>query len=174
MRPTKWTKEAIDKAFDDFVKQHGRLPTKDEMYGKYKGSFPWPLSVKTAGGMTVREYFETYYARYLNRCRSKVYSQRTKEYWVKDFKTQYINYGCPSEDEYNRRRRPNTPNTQTFAKIIGVVTWGEVLDYCGFEKYPKAELSGEVIFDETPENYRRLNIKLQEVLSSVQHRKTEK
>ena len=35
MRPRKWTETAIQQAFDNFIKQYDRLPTKQEMYEKY-------------------------------------------------------------------------------------------------------------------------------------------
>ena len=59
-------------------------------------------------------------------------------------------------------RKSQTPNTQTIAKIIGVTTWYEVLDYCGFIK--NVELKGELIFEETLEKYQALNNKLQTLI----------
>lgn len=89
-----------------------------------------------------------------------------KEYWVDDFKKQYAKHNHPIESEYNALREPKTPNTQTLAKIIGVSTWGEVLNYCGFEKDPKVELRAELDFEETLDNYQKLNSKLQEILKN--------
>lgn len=166
MRPRKWTETAIQQAFDDFVKTHNRLPTKQEMYEKYNGKFPRPLSVKLTLGMTLNEYFKTNYITYFNRCQSGVYGRMPKEYWIENFKKQYIQYGCPVECLYNKLRNPQTPNTQTLAKIIGVSTWGEVLNYCGFEKDTKVELSAELDFEETLDNYQKLNSKLQEILKN--------
>ena len=166
MRPRKWTETAIQQAFDDFVKTHNRLPTKQEMYEKYNGKFPRPLSVKLTLGMTLSEYFKTNYITYFNRCQSRVYGRMPKEYWIDDFKKQYIQYGCPVECLYNKLRNPQTPNTQTLAKIIGVTNWCEILDYCGFTK-EKRELDGELLFEETLENYQALNNKLQNLIKNL-------
>lgn len=168
MRPRKWTETAIQQAFDDFIKTHNRLPTKQEMYEKYNGKFPRPLSVKLALGKTIGEYLETNYTSYLQRCQSRVYGRMPKEYWIQDFKKQYTKLNHPIESEYNALREPRTPNTQTLAKIIGVSTWGEVLNYCGFEKDTKVELRAELDFEETLDNYQKLNSKLQEIIKNFE------
>ena len=164
----KWTKNTINQAFDEFVKKYDRLPTREEMYKKYRGKFPRPLSVKIAFDMTLSEYFNTHYSIYLNRCQARIYDKRTKEYWVEDFKKQYIEYDYPVEAVYNKLRNPKTPNTRTMAKIIGVTTWTEVLDYCGLQKDNRIELTGELIFEETLENYEALNAKLQNLIKKYQ------
>lgn len=166
MRPRKWTETAIQQAFDNFIKQYDRLPTKQEMYKKYNGEFPRPLSVKLALGITIGEYFKLNYPTYLNRCQSKIYGKMPKEYWINNFKEQYAKLNHPIESEYNALREPKTPNTQTLAKIIGVSTWEEVLNYCGFEKDIKVELRSELDFEETLDSYQKLNSKLQEILKN--------
>lgn len=168
MRPRKWTETAIRQAFDDFIKKHDRLPTKEEMYEKYNGKFPRPLSVKLTLGMTLSEYLKLNYITYFNRCQSRVYGRMPKEYWIDDFKKQYIQYGRPVERLYNKLRNPQTPNTQTLAKIIGVVTWGEVLEYCNFSKKENIKLNSELLFEETLENYQALNNKLQNLIKNLE------
>ena len=134
MRPTIWTKEKIQDTYDAFVKKYKRLPTQHEMYVIYNKQFPRPLSIKIATGMTQGEYFKKYYGAYAKPCRSNVYSRRTKEQWVEDFKLQYKKYGEPTEQKYNQMREHGTPNTKTLAKIMGVQTWREILSYCGFDQ----------------------------------------
>lgn len=166
MRPRKWTETAIRQAFDSFVKKHHRLPTKQEMYEKYNGQFPRPLSVKLTLGITTDEYLKKNYTTYYKRKQARIYGVMPDNYWIEDFKKQYIEYGYPTEKEYNQGRNPQTPNTQTIAKMIGVVTWCDVLKYCGFLKVKK-ELSGELIFEETLENYQILNEKLQNLIETL-------
>lgn len=167
MRPRKWTETAIQQVFDDFVKIHNRLPTKQEMYEKYNGKFPRPLSVKLTLGMTLGKYLQLHYTTYYKRKQARIYGVMPDEYWIEDFKEQYLKYGKPIENIYNKLRKPQTPNTQTLAKIIGVTTWCEVLDYCGFtEKHPI--LHGELIFEETLENYQKLNDKLQSFIKKAE------
>lgn len=161
MRPRKWTESAIQQAFDNFTKRHNRLPTKQEMYEKYKGEFPRPLSVKLTLGITLDKYLLTNYAIYYKRKRARIYGVQEGDYWIEDFKNQYIKFGCPTEKLYNKLRNPHTPNTETLAKIIGVKTWNGVLEHCGLIKKEKTELDSELVFVESLENYEMLNNKLQ-------------
>lgn len=166
MRPRKWTETAIRQAFDNFVEDHNRLPTKQEMYEEYKGEFPRPLSVKLTLGITTDEYLKKNYTTYYKRKQARIYGVIPDDHWIEDFKKQYIEYGYPTEKEYNQYRNPQTPNTQTIAKMIGVVTWHDVLKYCGFLKVKK-ELKGELVFEETLENYQMLNEKLQRLTKNL-------
>ena len=165
MRPRKWTKSAIQQAFDVFIKQYDRLPTKQEMYGEYNGKFPRPLSVKLTLGMTLDEYLRKNYNTQYKKKQVGFYGTKTKMYWIEDFKKQYTELLYPVETEYNKLRKPQTPCTQTLAKIIGVTTWGEVLKYCGFSN-KKYELYGEIVVEETLENYQLLNDKLQRIIGN--------
>lgn len=167
MRPRKWTKPAIQQAFDGFIKQHNRLPTNYEMYEKYNGKFPRPLSVKLTLGATLEEYLRENYTTYYKRKQARIYGAKSDEYWIEDFKIQYIKFDKPSEKAYNKFREPNTPNTKTIAKIIGVTKWNEVLEYCGLVK-EKKKMCGELIFEETLENYQKLNNKLQDLIKKFE------
>lgn len=166
MRRAKWTESAIKQAFDSFIKEHDRLPTRDEMYKKYRGMFPRPNSIKIATGINIKEYLELNYNEYLHRCQSRLYSKRTKKYWIENFKEQYIQLGKPIKDNYDKLRASNTPNAKTLTRIAGVSTWNKLLEYCGFQKDKKVELKGGVVFDPTLENLQKLSKKLQEVLEN--------
>lgn len=167
MRPRKWTEPAIRQAFDDFIKQHDRLPTKQEMYEKYNRQFPRPLSAKLTLGITLDEYLQKNYTTYYKRKQLGVYGLMPEEYWIEDFKSQYIKYNYPIETTYNKLRNKETPCTQTIAKIIGVTTWNDVLKYCGFYKEEKVELTGGIEFEETLENYEKLNDILQNFIQTI-------
>ena len=166
MRPTKWTETAIKQAFDTFIKEHDRLPTREEMYKKYVGMFPRPKSVKITMGVTIGEYLELHYNKYLHRCQSRIYCKRTKEYWVENFKKQYTQFNKPQKDEYDKLRSSGTPNSKTLTRIVGVSTWSEFLEYCGFQKDDKVEIKGGIVFEPTLENLQKLSKKLQEILES--------
>lgn len=160
MRPTKWTEMAIKQAFDGFIEKNGRLPTEAEMYAKYNGDFPRLLSVKLTTGLTMGEYFEKNYTEF----RSKSgYEKMPKEYWIEDFKKQYIEYNYPTEAQYNKMRNADSPNTQTLAKIVGVSTWREVLSFCGFGEDKK--ITGVLVFEKTVENYQIIDKKLRDFMA---------
>lgn len=166
MRPKRWTKALITQVFDDFIEQHDRLPTRQEMYEKYAGQFPRPNSIKVVFGITIGEFFKSNYGEYINRCNSLHYGRVSKEYWIENFKSQYIALDYPFRFEYNAKRDPKTPNAQTMAKIVGVSTWEELLNYCGLSKYKKKEFKVELEFEETLENYQKLSSKLQKIVKT--------
>ena len=159
MRATKWTETAIKQAFDDFINQHDRLPTRQEMYGRYNGRFPRPLSVKLSLGITLGEYLETNYTTFLHRCQSKRYNRMTVDYWIENFKSQYIKFGKPPQEKYDQMRDKNTPNSKTLTNIVGVANWNELLIHCSFYKNKRTDLQGEVVFDESFENYQKFRKK---------------
>lgn len=164
MRPVKWTESAIKQAFDDFIKEYDRLPTSQEMYGKYNGRFPRPLSVKICLGVTLGEYLETNYTTFRHRCQSRIYNKMTKEYWIDNFRMQYTKFGMPPKLEYDKLRDKDTPNSKTLTRIVGVSNWNQLLKICGFNSDNKPKLVGEMIFEETLENYQKLRKKLQSLL----------
>ena len=163
MRPVKWTEKAIKKAFDDFITEYGRLPSKKEMYGKYNGRFPRPLSVKLTSGISLNAYLKTNYTKYYKRKQERIYGVMTHEYWIEDFKKQYADYGCPGEARYNKLRNKNTPCTQTLAKMAGVSTWHELLHICGFYRDGETKLICELAIEESLENYKKISGKLQKI-----------
>ena len=167
MRRRKWTKTAINQAFDDFIAQHDRLPTREEMYQKGSCKFPRPLSVKLEMGISIGDYFKSRYPEYLNRCNSRTHSKMPREYWIEEFKTKYIELDYPTEEKYNKSRNQGSPNSKTMAKIIGVKTWGEVLKYCDVER-KRPPLTGEIIFEETLENLIKFRIRLQEAMQTIE------
>ncbi len=163
MRPVKWTEKAIKEAFDDFISEYGRLPSKKEMYGKHNGKFPRTLSVKSATGISLETYLKINYTEYHERKRERIYGVMTHEYWIEDFKKQYADCGCPGESKYNKLRNKNTPCTQTLAKMMGVSTWRELLHICGFCRGDENELVCELTFEESLENYRKISDKLKKI-----------
>ena len=138
------------------------------MYKKYAGMFPRPNSVKITMGMTIGTYLELNYNEYLHRCQSRLYCKRTKEYWVENFKKQYIQFGKPTKEQYDKLRASGTPNSKTLTRIVGVSTWNKLLEHCGFQKDKKTELTGGIVFESTLENLQKLSKKLQEILESFQ------
>ena len=173
MRPRKWTKTAINQAFDDFISEHDRLPTREEMYQKGNCRFPRPLSVKLEMGMSIGDYLKSRYPEYLNRCNSRTHGKRSREYWIEDFKTKYIELDYPTEENYNKNRNQGSPNSKTMAKIIGVKNWGEVLKYCDVE-IKKSNLTAELDFEETLENLIKLRIRLEEAWQVVENMRKER
>lgn len=162
----RWTETAIKQAFDSFIKKHDRLPTRKEMYVKYAKAFPRPNSIKTTMGMTIGEYFKLNYNEYLRRCDSNLYGRRTKEYWIDDFKKQFVQLGEPTELQYNKLRAEKTPNSITLTKIAGVSTWRELLKFCELQRDRRVKLEGSVVFEPTLENYQKLSSKLQEIVKN--------
>ena len=51
--------------------------------------------------------------------------------------------------------------------MIGVTTWNEVLKYCGLQKEEKVDFIGGIEFEETLENYEKLNDILQNFIKTL-------
>lgn len=167
MAPRRWTKDTINKVFDDFILENDRLPTRQEMYGKYskyRGYFPRSATIKMVFGLNIGEYFKKQYADYCERRKARVYGVKTNEYWLNNFVEQYIQLGHPTEAEYNRLKDVNTPNSQTLMKMIDTDKWTELLDFCKLTGV-KAELKGNLIFSENIETYTALYEKIVKIIN---------
>ena len=167
MAPRRWTKDTINKVFDDFILENDRLPTRQEMYGKYskyRGCFPRSATIKLVFGLNTGEYFKKQYADYCERRKARVYGVKTNEYWLNNFVEQYIQLGRPTEAEYNRLKDVNTPNSQTLMKMIDTDKWTELLDFCKLTGV-KVELKGNLGFSENIETYTVLYEKIKKIIN---------
>ena len=128
---TGWSERTIFDTIDQFIIDHGRIPTVTDF--KKKGLPPHPV-VKLRFNMTLREFLDKHYP--ANKlCSSKVYFTETKEYWRDFFLADYhANKPCSAE-EHNANRTNCTPSWQTIAKMFGVMKWVDWLNFCNIIPY---------------------------------------
>lgn len=127
-RNSKWTKDAIFKAFDKYIEENGRLPNShsiDEI-----NSLPTHSSIKNRFGLTTKQFYKKYYPQYVNLCKSDCYHYNTKSFWKQDFIKQYKRMGTPTTIEYDKMRDCNTPCVIHLKKILEVKSWDDLLQEC--------------------------------------------
>lgn len=128
---THWSEKAIFDAFDQYILDYGHLPSKAELSNNK--NIPTHSTVKNRFNMTLEKFFEKYYGNYIKKCNSRVYGRFDKDYWINNFKEQYVKQDCPSMSEYDKNRNKGTPMSRHLIKICGFKNWNELLFYCGFK-----------------------------------------
>ena len=128
---TGWSERTIFDTIDQFIIDHGRIPTVTDF--KKKGLPPHPV-IKLRFNMTLREFLDTHYPDQ-KLCTSRIYFTETKEYWRDLFLTDYHENKPGSAEEYNAMRTNGTPSWQTIAKMFGVMKWVDWLNYCEITPY---------------------------------------
>ena len=128
---TGWSERTIFDTIDQFIIDHGRIPTVTDF--KKKGLPPHPV-IKLRFNMTLREFLDKYYPDQ-KLCSSKIYFTETKEHWRDLFLTDYHNNKPCSAEEHNANRTNGTPSWQTTAKMFGVMKWVDWLNYCDIIPY---------------------------------------
>lgn len=124
-----WTENSILDVTNQFLNDNGKLPASvDFLKVDY---LPSRCTIKNKLGLTVEEFYKKYYSNFY--CNSNsIYNYKDIEYWTNMFKEQYIKHGKPSLNIFDKIRDEDTPCVQTYCKIIGVSTWNELLEHCGF------------------------------------------
>lgn len=131
---TRWSKEAIMDAVDQFILDAGRVPTMRDF--SHNRNLPPHKSVKACFGIEVREFLDKYYP-VKRLCDTKKYYNKSKEAWLLIFKENYIAVKPRSGDMYNDKRDKATPSWRTVAKMFGIKNWTELLSLAGLDRYDK-------------------------------------
>jgi len=126
---TGWSEGTIFDTIDQFILDHGRVPTVTDF--RKKGLPPHPV-IKSRFHMTLREFLNKHYPKL---CPSKIYFAETKEHWRDVFLADYhANRPCSAE-AHNAKRTGGTPSWQTIAKMFGVTKWVDWLNFCEVVPY---------------------------------------
>ena len=124
-----WTEDSILDATNQFLNEHGRLPASvDFLKVDY---LPNRCTIKNKLGLTMEEFYKKYYSRFYYNNNS-IYNYKDIEHWINLFKEQYTKHGNPGLNNFDKLRDEGTPCVATYCKIIGIGTWNELLEYCGF------------------------------------------
>jgi hypothetical protein len=130
---TGWTEKTIFDTIDQFIIDHGRIPTVTDF--KKKGLPPHPV-IKLRFNMTLREFLDKHYPDQ-KLCSSKIYFPETKEHWRDLFLTDYYANKPCSAEEHNANRTSGTPSWQTIAKMFEIIKWLDWLSFCEITPYVK-------------------------------------
>jgi len=126
-----WSERTIFDTIDQFIIDHGRIPTASDF--RKKSLPPHPV-IKLRFGKTLREFLDIYYPT-KKLCDSKTYSDKSREEWQASFITEYHNIKPGSAEEYNARRSSGLPSWATVARLFDITKWLDWLTYCDIVPY---------------------------------------
>ena len=127
---TKWTKEAIFDACDQYCleKERTYLISSDFQ----SASLPSHPVIKKRFGMTAKEFRDLYYPINKNPMSRKGihlrYNKKTEEEYLNEFIKQYSIIQPKSAEEYNKSKNDDMPGTQSLQRMAGVSSWGKLLE----------------------------------------------
>ncbi|MCL2577537.1 MAG: hypothetical protein FWE27_05750 [Defluviitaleaceae bacterium] len=128
-----WSEKTIFDTIDQFILDHGRIPTVTDF--RKKGLTPHPV-IKLRFGINLRAFLDIYYP--TNKlCNSKIYFNETREFWQEFFIKEYHKIKPGSAEEYNSNRIKETPSWQTIAKMFEIIKWLDWLNFCKIIPYVK-------------------------------------
>lgn len=130
---THWSDKTIFDAFDQYILEHNCLPSRTEI--KLNSKIPTHPTIKNRFGLTLEEFYQKYYCDYINKNPSRIYHYQSVDYWLDNFKKQYIKNNYPPQKQYDALREDNTPSSRHIIKIAGYKNWNELLYYCGFKMH---------------------------------------
>ena len=128
---THWSDKTIFDVFDQYILEHNCLPTKSEI--ARNPNIPKHPTIKNRFGLTLQDFYQKYYSKYVNKNPSRVYHYHNVDYWIDNFKKQYTKNNYPTQKQYDILREKNTPCSRHIIKISGYKNWNELLYHCGFK-----------------------------------------
>jgi len=134
---TRWSESTIFDTVDQFVLENGKISTAKEF--DKRGMPPHPV-IQLRFGLTVREFLDKYYP-VQKQCDSKIYCTKTKEEWLAVFIQNYNTVQPTGANQYNELREKGTPTWGTYARLLGLSKWNELLKIAQVERCEKAEVA---------------------------------
>ena len=130
---TGWSERTIFDTIDQFVIDHGRIPTVTDF--KKKGLPPHPV-IKLRFGTPLREFLDKYYPT-KKLCNSKIFAHKSRDEWRDFFVNEYHKIKPNSAEEYNSHRPVGSPSWATIAKLFEITKWVDWLLFCGIKRYTR-------------------------------------
>jgi hypothetical protein len=127
----RWSEKAIFDAFDQYILEHGYIPSHTEL--NRNPNVPTHSSIKNRFGITTEAFLQKYYSEYFHKCKSRIYNRRSVEYWKEYFTLQYKKLGYPTLREYDKNREDKSPSGNHLVKICGYKTWNDLVYGCGYD-----------------------------------------
>jgi hypothetical protein len=90
--------------------------------------------IKFRFGVNLKKFLEIYYP--TNKlCNSRLFFDKIKEDFKKDFIKRYNKIQPNSAEEYNKKRGDGIPSRQTVSIMFDIRKWIDWLKFCELEKY---------------------------------------
>lgn len=128
---THWSDKTIFDVFDQYVLEHNCVPSRSEI--KNNPNIPTHSTIKNRFGITLEEFYLKYYPNYIKKCDSTRYHYHSFNYWLDNFKLQYVKNNYPTQSQYNKLRDQNTPCSRHIIRMSKYNNWNELLIGCGFK-----------------------------------------
>ena len=120
----RWSEDAIYDACEQFLLDHGRVPSISEFD---RGALPSHTVVQRRLGITVRELRERYFREELE----KQEGSPDRETILREFANEYKRIGFTTQKKYDRHRSAGQPSAQTILKHTGIASWRDLLKTAG-------------------------------------------
>ena len=127
-----WNKDIILDAFNQFISENNRFPSKDDIEGK--NILPMRSTVERIFNMKFSEFHILYFSECPYTGGSRKYI-KSEKYWLGIFKNEYIKMNYPTREEYKISRASGMPCAEQLVKLCGCRSWSELLNLCGFEQH---------------------------------------
>ena len=114
----RWTDEAVRDSVEQFILDHGRVPTGGDF--KRGGLPPHPVITRLYG-MTLRQWLDQNYPI------SKPTKQQIRKRAANQFREDYLRIRPESAEEFNAKRTQRTYGWYTVARLHQTTRWSELL-----------------------------------------------
>lgn len=126
-----WTEASIFDAIDQYRLEHGKLPNLSDFI--HKNNLPTKTVIRRVFGQRISDFLLKYYSSESpKKDREKKYLEDDRKL-LEDFKLQYKVLQCTSCKDYDRRRKKDTPCSQTLLRRLNIKTWNELLNQSGIK-----------------------------------------
>ncbi len=121
---TKWTKELIFEAIDNWKERTGYNPIYKDFLKK---ELPSPITVESYFNMKMGDFLNQYYPKDLDKRNTNICNRFSQEEWIDNFKEQYNKIKPSSGKEFNALRDFETPTWLTISRNCSDGTWSGLL-----------------------------------------------
>lgn len=138
---TNWDEKTIFDTIDNWIIENHRVPNTKDLAQK---GLPPPPVIKNRFGVRAMDFLNEKYPERLPKCKSQKYQYKTKEEWLQIFITEYKQIVPHSAQDFNLRRCKNNPTWSTYAQILEVSTWNELLTLANLPIYTPKKIRGRL------------------------------
>lgn len=123
----KWTKDRVFDSVKKYIEENEFISARvfDEV-----NMLPCHTVINTLFNMTAKEFLVRYFPENIFKTK---YHAKPKEYWMEEFKKEYMRINAYGMEDYNERRNRDLPCARTLCSLLGCSTYNEVLDLVGLE-----------------------------------------
>lgn len=118
-----WDSATIDDAIEQYNFDHGHYPKPSNFV--YDKKLPNPSTVFYRTGIPLKDYLKRFYTKLTN---SVKYYDKSKEEWLKIFRSEFDRIHPKGAIDYNARRDKSTPSWNIIVGMFGKKKWTELLD----------------------------------------------